>query len=157
MLSPRFAVETTWRFSVISVRSSSSAAAPSPAPPSFARSAGRGRLRVLALHGYMQSGGVFLNQRVKDLVTKPLTRVLLDVVAPDGPTVIKRNGAKCFRAWFSYDPQLNVGGPLGWHDPEWWSNENVEFIGIEDTLAAIEAAWIEHGPFDGLLGFSQAG
>jgi hypothetical protein len=45
----------------------------------------------------------------------------------------------------------------------WWSVEHAayftaqEYIGLEATLDHLRRIWREHGPFDGVLGFSQGG
>jgi pimeloyl-ACP methyl ester carboxylesterase len=42
---------------------------------------------------------------------------------------------------------------------EWWNamgaGKNLEYVGLDESLASIDAFVAAHGPFDGVLGFSQ--
>ncbi|XP_065873258.1 uncharacterized protein [Euphorbia lathyris] len=94
------------------------------------------RPRILCLHGFRNSAEI-----LKKLVDRwPLiVRQKLDLVFLDAP--------------FSAQPKSN-------HDPpsyEWFQgNEDYsEYWNFEECLNYLENYMIEHGPFDGFLGFSQ--
>ncbi|KAK6923809.1 Serine hydrolase FSH [Dillenia turbinata] len=96
--------------------------------------------RVLCLHGYRTSGEI-----LKKMVGKWPKSVLqkLDLVFLDGPFLATGKSAL-----------------EGIHDPpyyEWFHNNRDfrEFYGLEECLLYIEDCMIKHGPFDGILGFSQ--
>lgn len=103
-------------------------------------------LRLLALHGYRQSGPRF-RQRTGAL--RKALRGRAELVALSAPHPVP-GGAEDSDG---DDP------PRGW----WFSGPGTfeaaeaaaEPEGLEESLSAVAAALAEHGPFDGLLGFSQ--
>ncbi|NXP04958.1 OVCA2 Esterase, partial [Thinocorus orbignyianus] len=104
-------------------------------------------LRLLGLHGYRQSGRRF-HQRTGAL--RKALRGCAELVAVDAPHLVPGGGG-----------EDDDGGdpPRGW----WFSRPDAfdagevaaAPAGLEESLSAVEAAMAEHGPFDGLLGFSQ--
>ncbi|NXK44445.1 OVCA2 Esterase, partial [Chauna torquata] len=110
-----------------------------------AMSGGRS-LRLLALHGYRQSERRF-RQRTGAL--RKALRGRAELVALSAPHPVP--GGE--------DDGDSDDPPRGW----WFSGpgtfEAVEVAeapaGLEESLSAVAAALVEHGPFDGLLGFSQ--
>lgn len=104
-------------------------------------------LRLLALHGYRQSGRRF-RQRTGAL--RKALRGRAELVAIDAPHPL---------------PSSPEDDPDGDDPPRgWWFSGPGTFeageaaaapAGLEESLSAVAAALAEHGPFDGLLGFSQ--
>ncbi|XP_031282683.1 uncharacterized hydrolase C22A12.06c [Pistacia vera] len=96
--------------------------------------------RFLCLHGFRTSGKIFKIQSEKwpqQVLEK------LDLVFPDAPF-----------------PSQGKSEVEGIFDPpyyEWFqfNKEFTEYINFDDCLAYIEDFMIKHGPFDGLMGFSQ--
>ncbi|XP_037508007.1 esterase OVCA2 [Rhipicephalus sanguineus] len=105
------------------------------------------KLRVLCLHGYRQDAAAF---KSKLGGFRKSTKSLLDLVFIDAPHPIE-NGV--------YGEVDNEGGGRAW----WFSSEKTfsskEYTdtcrGFEESVKAIEEAFKEQGPFDGILGFSQ--
>ncbi|KAF4791091.1 Esterase OVCA2 [Turdus rufiventris] len=104
-------------------------------------------LRLLALHGYRQSARR-LRQRTGAL--RKALRGRAELVAIDAPHRLPA-GAE--------DDPDGDDPPRGW----WFSGPGTfeageaaaAPAGLEESLSAVAAALAEHGPFDGLLGFSQ--
>ncbi|XP_066057993.1 esterase OVCA2 [Chamaea fasciata] len=104
-------------------------------------------LRLLALHGYRQSARR-LRQRTGAL--RKALRGRAELVAIDAPHLLPA-GAE--------DDPDGDDPPRGW----WFSGPGTfeageaaaAPAGLEESLSAVAAALAEHGPFDGLLGFSQ--
>ncbi|XP_021406653.2 esterase OVCA2 [Lonchura striata] len=104
-------------------------------------------LRLLALHGYRQSARRF--RRRAGALRKAL-RGRAELVAIDAPHLL---------------PAAAEDDPDGDDPPRgWWFSGPGTFeaseaaaapAGLEESLSAVAAALEEHGPFDGLLGFSQ--
>lgn len=98
------------------------------------------KLRVLCLHGFRTSGSIFQQQLYK--LGSPILD-LLDMTFLDGPRP--------------------CGGPSsveGYYAPpyyEWYlpNQTYTQFVGFEDCLSFLYKTFDEHGPFDGLMGFSQ--
>ncbi|NXB88409.1 OVCA2 Esterase, partial [Vidua chalybeata] len=104
-------------------------------------------LRLLALHGYRQSARR-LRQRTGAL--RKALRGRAELVAIDAPHLLPA-GAQ--------DDPDGDDPPRGW----WFSGPGTfeageaaaAPAGLEESLSTVAAALAEHGPFDGLLGFSQ--
>ncbi|XP_030818767.1 esterase OVCA2 [Camarhynchus parvulus] len=104
-------------------------------------------LRLLALHGYRQSARR-LRQRTGAL--RKALRGRAELVAIDAPHRLPTSAED--------DPDGD-DPPRGW----WFSGPGTfeageaaaAPAGLEESLSAVAAALAEHGPFDGLLGFSQ--
>ncbi|XP_061868226.1 esterase OVCA2 [Colius striatus] len=104
-------------------------------------------LRLLALHGYRQSARRF-RQRTGAL--RKALRGRAELLAVSAPHLVPGGGE---------EEEDTDDPPRGW----WFSGPGgfeageaaVEPVGLEESLAAVAAALAEHGPFDGLLGFSQ--
>ncbi|XP_011875844.1 PREDICTED: UPF0483 protein AGAP003155 [Vollenhovia emeryi] len=107
------------------------------------------KLRILALHGYRQSDAIFsaklgsLRKGFKKEIDFTFVRSPHRVPSLDG---------------ISQEDADDNG--YGW----WFNTEDRVFkatvpsdlcVGFDDSVAAIEKAFLEHGPFDGILGFSQ--
>jgi hypothetical protein len=115
--------------------------------------------RILMLHGYGQNGAMF--RRKVERLMKSLGPVIsqyynvttsdLQLVFPDGPISLK-----------SSDPQADTteASPRSVYDGNsrsWWYNLDTvsDYPGIELSLAALKKAVADHGPFTGVIGFSQ--
>ena len=116
------------------------------------------KIKILMLHGFAQSGPFF------QIKTRALTKMLLRTIS------------RCYNVMaedvelvFPTAPlQLRVSdrigtcaeGPQFLDDSDiwaWWQNLDVttRYIGIESSLAALMLLVQKHGPFTGVVGFSQ--
>ena len=100
-----------------------------------------GHQRVLVLHGNRQTGDLLLG-RLSSLRRKASRRLDVELVAPDAP--------------FLWDSDAAAGdddaaAPLR----TWWRRSGDAYDGLEQSLAAVRAAWEDCGDCVGLLGFSQ--
>ncbi|XP_055836148.1 uncharacterized protein LOC129904608 [Solanum dulcamara] len=98
--------------------------------------------RFLCLHGFRTSGQILKKQIFSKWPTSQVVDKL-DLVFVDAPF-----------------PSQGKSEVEGIFDPpyyEWYqfNKELKEYENFENCLAYIEACMIKHGPFDGLLGFSQ--
>ncbi|KAF7112718.1 hypothetical protein RHSIM_RhsimUnG0200500 [Rhododendron simsii] len=97
--------------------------------------------RFLCLHGLRMSAGVLQTQLIKRWPEALLGK--LDLVFPNGPYLAQRKSdIEDF-----YDPPFY----------EWfqYSQDYQEVFNFDNCVAYIEDYMIKHGPFDGLMGFSQ--
>ncbi|XWS44998.1 hypothetical protein CRYUN_Cryun15aG0098000 [Craigia yunnanensis] len=100
----------------------------------------RRKPRILCLHGFRTSGEI-----LKKMMGKWPDTVLenFDFDFPDAPF-----------------PARGKSDIEGLYDPpyyEWYQVNEVECFNFEECIAYIEDYMVKHGPFDGLLGFSQGG
>ncbi|XP_043507792.1 esterase CG5412 [Frieseomelitta varia] len=106
------------------------------------------KLRILAIHGYAQSDVIFKSKlgSIRKGFKKEVDLIFLR--APHKVSM-KNN--------FNIDVEEEA---YGW----WFNTEDYIFkatvpsnlaVGFEDSVAVIEKAFQESGPFDGILGFSQ--
>ncbi|KAK1405562.1 FSH1 domain-containing protein [Heracleum sosnowskyi] len=99
------------------------------------------KLRLLCLHGYRTSGQI-LKVQLRKWPRSVLDQ--LDLVFPDAP--------------FTSTGKSQVEG---FFDPpyyEWFQSSNkdfTEYVDFDKPVEYIQECIIKHGPFDGLLGFSQ--
>ena len=122
---------------------------------SAAAAVGARKLRILALHGYLQSGPVFRSRTGS--LRKALKRTC-EFVFAEGPHEVAQPGDQ--------DVQ-SCGGGVEEVKRAWWlapAEENQlrprdtsTCRGIEESLQTLENLLREEGPFDGVLGFSQGG
>ena len=107
------------------------------------------RLRVLCCHGYAGGARRFETKTAKALLAHPCIADLLDVAAVDGPHAVD---APHQRAHWLYDPPF----PLSERDrqPAFWALAEAEYVGADEGIASLAAAW-HADRFDGILGFSQ--
>ncbi|KAG6598715.1 hypothetical protein SDJN03_08493, partial [Cucurbita argyrosperma subsp. sororia] len=96
--------------------------------------------RILCLHGFRTSGAI-LKKHVEKWPTSVLDQ--FDFHFMDAPF-----------------PSRGKSEVEGLHDPpyfEWFQfhEDTADFANVEECLQFIENHMLEHGPFDGLLGFSQ--
>lgn len=133
------------------------------------------RLKILVLHGWGQDGAILeksFKRAVKKLtdaglanfyfLTAPHALPLTSIVELDGLAVEVDNfppGRKA-HAWFLYTDEPEDGGqspqdqdPLA--VPPDFCTLPRPYHGLQESLDAIGGAWEDHGPFDGVLGFSQ--
>ncbi|XP_077297636.1 esterase GA18864 isoform X2 [Arctopsyche grandis] len=105
------------------------------------------KLKILALHGYRQNGDTF---KAKIGSFRKAVAKIANVTFLTAPHVVKPN---------SEDANENVD-QRGW----WFNAEDYTFsgtriggpaIGFTETLELLEKTFKDHGPFDGILGFSQ--
>ncbi|KAK6258821.1 hypothetical protein SCA6_013295 [Theobroma cacao] len=100
----------------------------------------RRKPRILCLHGFRTSGEI-----LKKMIGKWPAAVLenFDFDFPDAP--------------FPAKGKSDVEGLYGPPYFEWYQVNEVECSNFEECIAYIEDYMVKHGPFDGLLGFSQGG
>lgn len=107
-----------------------------------------GKLRVLCIHGYRQNATTF---RERTGALRKLLKKHVDFIFLSAPHVIPE--------------QENLARPEEEQERGWWFSkadnsyyalERTDFcIGFEASVDTVITAFKEHGPFDGILGFSQ--
>ncbi|XP_044728133.1 esterase GA18864 [Chrysoperla carnea] len=111
------------------------------------------KLKILALHGYRQSGEIFriktgsFRKLVKNLadftyITAP--HKVLNLITNDGSEPADETADNGYSWWFNRDDLTFKG-----------SREGGPAIGFQESVEYVESVFKEHGPFDGILGFSQ--
>jgi predicted esterase len=110
------------------------------------------KARVLCLHGYAQNAEFFRSRL--GALRKALKSVVADFHFIDAPHAAT--------AEFLGDVPEDRGAALGWFNPKETTKGarpaiSREYVGLEASLRAVRRAVEEHGPFDGVLGFSQGG
>ncbi|KAJ0984687.1 hypothetical protein J5N97_003043 [Dioscorea zingiberensis] len=99
------------------------------------------KLRVLCLHGFRTSGEIMKNQLLGKWPEEVTSR--LDFFFPDGPwpatgkSEVEALFPPPYYEWYQYNKDFSV------------------YKKLDECIAFIEDLMIKHGPFDGLLGFSQ--
>ncbi|KAG5560289.1 hypothetical protein RHGRI_003553 [Rhododendron griersonianum] len=98
--------------------------------------------KLLCLHGYRTSSEI-LQKQLQKWPESLLGRLDLDFIDAPYPALGKSDVEDLFDPpyyeWFQYN------------------EEYTEYYNFEETIAYIEDYMIKHGPFDGILGFSQGG
>ncbi|XP_058200503.1 uncharacterized protein LOC131315347 [Rhododendron vialii] len=98
--------------------------------------------KLLCLHGYRTSSEI-LQKQLQKWPESLLGRLDLDFIDAPFPALGKSDVEDLFDPpyyeWFQYN------------------EEYTEYYNFEETIAYIEDYMIKHGPFDGILGFSQGG
>lgn len=107
------------------------------------------KLRILALHSFRTSGATFREQLRRGGLDEALAD-LIDLTFIDAPNPASGPIPDDVAPFFS--------GPYY----EWWNADRDEqgrwqYAGWQRSVAQIEDALRLHGPFDGLMGFSQGG
>lgn len=107
-------------------------------------------LSILFLHGYTQSGSLF-HAKTKAL-EKPLLKSLppqSTLSYPTAPHLLKLSDLPGERA--------DDGGDSAQEHYAWWRKDEVtgEYLGLNETLEFLSRHLDTHGPFDGVVGFSQ--
>ena len=109
-------------------------------------------VHLLVCHGYASNGKTFISAKAKQLV-QYLTAEMpqLQLTSPDGPQSLE-GGRGQRRAWWRFAPEF----PMQNREllPDWWAQEEVEFVGASETIDGLRKQWDE-GDYDGILGFSQ--
>lgn len=109
-------------------------------------------VKILCLHGYRQNGEIF---RLKTGSLRKLLKSKAELIYVTAPNEIM-NTEDCVKE--------ENGGDKMCQRSWWFTNDNGTFeskkycdisIGLEESLEVVDAAFKEHGPFDGILGFSQ--
>ncbi|XP_047962343.1 esterase AGAP003155-like [Salvia hispanica] len=102
---------------------------------------GAPKLRLLCLHGFRTSAEIIRKQLTAKWPESVLDK--LDLVFADAP--------------FPCQGKSDVEGIFDPPYYEWFqfNKEFTEYVNFDECLAYIEDYMIKHGPFDGLLGFSQ--
>ncbi|XP_020564426.1 esterase OVCA2 [Oryzias latipes] len=115
-------------------------------------------LRILCIHGYRQNGNTF---REKTGALRKLLKKQVELVYMSAPLSVQKEGSEevC-----NAETGSGAGGeedPRGW----WFSDTQArsfnalqqcdESLGLEESVSAVKEAVKAHGPFDGILGFSQ--
>jgi len=90
------------------------------------------KLRILCLHGYKQNGTIF---KSKTAVLRKSMKDIADFVYIDAPHIVDESKGTA----------------------SWWraSKDGKEYRGWETTIDFLRKVFINQGPFDGILGFSQ--
>jgi len=108
------------------------------------------KLRILVLHSNRQNASDFKRKTRGPL--EPLEAVA-DLHYLDGP-----------HAYTPMGEAHDSVGKIGVNAPKnrcWWNATDdpstMRYVGMEKTLEHVENAFREHGPFDGVMGFSQGG
>ena len=114
-------------------------------------------IRVLMLHGFTQSGQIFefktrrLTQRLsKTLCERYRTREEnVRFIYADGPFSLQNSDEA---KWGEGEVGVAGAGTLGW-----WRNLDIteQYKGIETSLSLLASLVKTHGPFTGVVGFSQ--
>lgn len=108
------------------------------------------KLRILALHGYAQSQDIF-KSKLGSLRKAFKRKADFTFISAPHRVSMKDNFGEDVS-----DPQADVYG--------WWFStndgifkvvESNELVGFEESLKLVEETFEKHGPFDGILGFSQ--
>ncbi|XP_066599528.1 esterase OVCA2 [Prorops nasuta] len=114
--------------------------------------AGNLRLQILAIHGYRQSDMIFrgkLGSLRKSFKNK------VDFTFINAPHLVPLDESQK-----ESTEECSDSAGYGW----WFNTSNHTFkatepsnlaVGFEDSIAVIEKAFQDHGPFDGIIGFSQ--
>ncbi|XP_069578630.1 esterase OVCA2 isoform X1 [Brachyistius frenatus] len=117
-------------------------------------------LRLLCVHGYRQSGSSF---REKTGALRKLLKKHAEFVYVDAPLGVEQASKK----EVPDKENDSVAGPGGDEDPRgWWfsdiqarsfsaQQQCEESLGLDESVTAVREAVKTHGPFDGILGFSQ--
>ncbi|GAQ79107.1 hypothetical protein KFL_000240390 [Klebsormidium nitens] len=100
------------------------------------------KLRLLCLHSFRTSAHIFQKQMERAMWTQHFEEQL-DMVFLDAP----HQAAGPSDVAAVYDPPYFEWANL--------SDDRKEFRGIDDTIAYVTDYLTMHGPFDGLMGFSQ--
>ncbi|KAG6435253.1 hypothetical protein SASPL_100123 [Salvia splendens] len=99
------------------------------------------KLRLLCLHGFRTSGEIIKKQvtgKWPESVLEKLDLVFTDAPFPcQGKSDVEGIFDPPYYEWFQFNKELS------------------EYVNFDECLAYIEDFMIKHGPFDGLLGFSQ--
>ncbi|PKA50020.1 Rhodanese-like domain-containing protein 6 [Apostasia shenzhenica] len=102
----------------------------------------RRRPRFLCLHGFRTSGAIMRAQvmgKWPDRVTSRLHLFFADALFPaEGKSDVEGIFDPPYYEWFQFDKKF------------------MEYRNFDECLDYIEDLMIKHGPFDGLMGFSQA-
>ncbi|KAF5456041.1 hypothetical protein F2P56_025556 [Juglans regia] len=97
--------------------------------------------RFLCLHGFRTSGEIIkkqLNMKWPDSVLRKIDLVFADAPFPSqGKSEVEGIFDPPYYEWFQFNKEFT------------------EYTNFDECLAYIENFMIKHGPFDGLLGFSQ--
>ena len=107
-------------------------------------------LRVLCLHGYRQNETKFRERSgaFRNLLKKDVEFVFLGAphIIPE-PANLARADVDRERAWWFYHPEMSDHGHA--------ADSSEVCVGLEDSVRAVQDTLRTHGPFHGLLGFSQ--
>ncbi|EEB06159.1 dihydrofolate reductase Dfr1 [Schizosaccharomyces japonicus yFS275] len=108
-------------------------------------------LKVLCLHGYVQSGPVF--SKKMGTVRKYLSK-FMDLQFPTGPISAETTEGLTEEEKKARLSQLGGEGAnqFGWFEVEDFKNT---YGGWEKSLKSLDEYMTEKGPFDGIIGFSQ--
>ncbi|XP_044286487.1 esterase OVCA2 isoform X2 [Varanus komodoensis] len=112
-----------------------------------------GGLRLLCLHGYRQDAGSF---RARTGALRKALRGRAQLLNVDAPHLVRARPQAGdsesdvleadSRGWWFSNPQEGTFSAL---------EEASSCRGLEESLSGVAQAFVEHGPVDGLLGFSQ--
>lgn len=122
------------------------------------------KLKVLCLHGYRQNGESFRSKigSFRKFVNKFAEFTFLDAphIAPPIDSSAETDGMVLKLSYIKHLLKSLLEYQKSW----WFNKEDGTFkgtnkcgpaFGFEESLRLVEKTWIEQGPFQGLLGFSQ--
>ncbi|WFD22124.1 dihydrofolate reductase [Malassezia equina] len=108
------------------------------------------KLKVLLLHGYAMNQFSF---RKRLMALQKDCKDVADFVYANGP-----HHVQAFSSATNPDPPPpHPDDPLEKQPRAWWMSRDEGYVGWEATVQSLAQVSREHGPFDGILGFSQGG
>ena len=96
--------------------------------------------RVLALHGYSQSSSVFYKKT--GALRRKLRKKGIDIVYTQAPFELDAS-------------QLHGTPPEGESLYGWWTFDETNYYGVEESIEFVSKVIETEGPFEGIIGFSQ--
>jgi predicted esterase len=108
----------------------------------------RSEMRLLCLHGHRTSGSILREQMVEaSAALEAALGPALDLRFPNAPHPARGPAQQVVQATWPNTPYF-----------EWWDKgEDGSYSGADETLEFIRDYEQMHGPFDGVVGFSQGG
>ncbi|PKI82300.1 dihydrofolate reductase [Malassezia vespertilionis] len=108
------------------------------------------KLKVLVIHGYATNGAVFKRR------TSALQKACRDVaefVFVNGPLHVR-----ALPSASNPEPgEPNPADPVEKQARAWWRHDGDVYRGWDNSAMFLQTVFQEHGPFDGIMGFSQGG
>jgi pimeloyl-ACP methyl ester carboxylesterase len=109
--------------------------------------------KILALHGYAMNSDWF-RQWLTAIETSLAGRAVLDY--PRAPIECPEAEVRAMMSRFqAVAPEARIGTGLNWCWFRATDDKPPRYIGLGDTLTWLQRYCDEHGPFDGVLGWSQ--
>lgn len=105
------------------------------------------KVRVLCLHGYRQNGDSFKSKigSFRKQVNKYAEFVFVEAPHTAPPLPEAEEGDSKQKSWWFNKEDGTFKG----------TNQSGPAFGFDESLKKVEDVWVNEGPFQGLLGFSQ--